>query len=228
MNSCQNCPILKKSIFCSCSNDTFLKNEKLKKQKTFTKGQTIFNQNSNLEGIFCIKNGSVKIVKSDSKGNETIVRLVMPGDVIGEDILMGDKFIDKSAITVTDSEICYIDKPTFSQLIKSADVSLNLLKKTFNTLDKAESHICSCHRKKVIGRLAEFILDIKNHEGSKTNNTWKIDLNFSREELATIIGTAPETIIRSISSLKKMGIITSDYKTILIKDLLKLEKIANS
>jgi CRP-like cAMP-binding protein len=225
MNSCQNCPVFQKSIFATNGNEDFIKNEKLKSQKSLKKGESLFSHSADSNGIYCIKNGSVKIIKTDSGGNETIVRIANPGDIIGDDMLFGDQTPEKSASAITNLEVCYIDKSIFNDLLKDNEISLNLLRKNFKIVNKAETHICSCHWKKVIGRLAEFLIEIKNTEGIYENNLWCINLNFNREEIATIVGTAPETIIRSISELKKMGII-SGQRRIIINDEKKLENIA--
>lgn len=227
MKSCQNCPILHKSIFNYKNNVLTNKYPVHKHQLNIKKGELIFGPNSDLEGIYCIKRGNVKIVKSDTNGKDTILRIANEGDIIGEEILLNNSEPEKSAIAISDSVVCYIEKMSFTNILKHNDtLSYNLLKKMSEVLKKSEDHICSCHQKKVIARLSEFLIEFKTNEGILESDKWKIDLNLSRDELAMIIGTAPETIIRAFSDLKKMGVI-SGQKIIYILDESMLNKIAN-
>ncbi len=227
MDSCQNCPILKKSIFYNQNSEDPIQYPHLKRQLSFKKGQNIFDQNTSPTGVYCIKKGDIKVMKTDGHGNDTIVRIANTGDIIGDDIILSQNEFKKSATAMTDAVLCYIDKTSFNHLINNKGVVVNLLKKTLNTLRKAEEHICSCHQKKVISRLSELLMDLKKKNGIRENAQWKIDLNLSREELAMLVGTAPETLIRSFAELKKLGII-SGQKVIYINDEEALENMANS
>lgn len=227
MESCQNCPILKKSIFCNQHHLDQSNYPTQKKQLFFKKGQTIISQNATLDGVYCIKKGNIKVIKSNNNGNETILRIANPGDIIGENILLNDNDFSNSATAISDTIVCFIDRKSFSRLINNSNTCLNLLQKTFSVLKKAEEHICSCHQKKVIERLSELLLDFKKNAGICENEKWKIDLNLSREELAMLIGTAPETVIRAFSELKKMGII-SGQKIIYILKEKELSKMAHN
>lgn len=230
MESCQNCPVLKKSIFCNPQSDDQHNYPIKKKQLVLKKGQNVFSHNETFNGIYCIKQGNIKVVKSNKNGGDTILRIASVGDIIGEGLILNENENEnefKSATALSDSIVCYIDIKSFNGLITNNNIILNLLKKTFNVLKKAEEHICSCHQKKVIERLSEFLLDFKNNAGLCDGDKWKIDLNLSREELAMLIGTAPETAIRALSELKKLGII-SGHKIICILKEKELEEIANN
>lgn len=226
MNSCQNCPNLSKSIFCNQYPSNQASYPVLKRQFHLNKGQSLFSNSYSLTGIYCLKKGSVKIMKSDSNGNETIVRIATPGDIIGEETFFDECDSEKTAMALSDSTVCYIDKNILYDLMEKKIINYNFLKKIYKTLNKAEEHIYSCHQKKVISRLAEFILEQKKQNGILDDHLWKIELNLNREELAMYVGTAPETIIRSLSDLKKMGVI-SGQKTIYINDEKNLAKIAS-
>ena len=75
--------------------------------------------------------------------------------------------------------------------------------------------------------MAVLILSLKASHGVKENGKWKIDLKLTREEMATMIGTANETLIRFMTEFKEAGIIEQEGKTIIIKDEEELLNWAN-
>lgn len=227
MHNCFNCPVFTKSIFYNQSSDHLNKYSQFKQIRHIEKGQTFISPGTELNGVYCIKNGNIKMIKADINGNETIVRIATAGDIIGADMLFDEYPFEKSATAINDLDVCYIDKNHFEILMKNKEIFLNLLKKTFNTLKKAEEHICSCHQKKVINRLSEFLIELIKSTGVRENDRWKIELDLNREELSMLIGTASETIIRSMAELKKLGII-SGQKQIYIHNMNALEKMANN
>jgi CRP-like cAMP-binding protein len=91
----------------------------------------------------------------------------------------------------------------------------------------AENQLTSMHQKNVRSRLAELLLSLKATHGVKEEDRWKINLKLTREEMATMIGTANETLIRFMSELKEDGVIEQEGKVIYIKDEDELFEIAN-
>jgi CRP-like cAMP-binding protein len=89
----------------------------------------------------------------------------------------------------------------------------------------AEERISSLHQKNVRERLAELLLILKESHGIKTDSgSWRLDLKLTREEMATMIGTANETLIRFMTEFKNEGLIAQDGKVIYI---LKEEELIN-
>ena len=94
-------------------------------------------------------------------------------------------------------------------------------------MGNAENKLTSLHQKNVRERLAELLLSLKATHGVKEKDRWRLDLKLTREEMATMIGTANETLIRFMTEFKDAGIIEQEGKVIFIKDEDELLNWAN-
>jgi len=122
-----------------------------------------------------------------------------------------------------DTRACFIDKSFIIGLIKEQpSVALKVIEKLSKDMGAAEHRLNSMHTRNVRERLAELLLLLKESHGVDEGTRTKIDLRLTREEMSTMIGTAPETLIRFISEFKEAGLIEQEGKTIFVKDEGKL------
>ena len=110
---------------------------------------------------------------------------------------------------------------------KNPSIALNIINKLSRDMGQAENKLTSLHQKNVRERLGELILTLKASHGVLENGRWKINLKLTREEMATMIGTANETLIRFMTEFKDAGIIEQDGKILYIKDEEELLNWAN-
>ncbi len=182
-------------------------------------------------GIFCISKGNIKIFKNDENGQEAIVRIATSGDVVGHRSLFSEEHYSATATALEDSEICFIDKKYILQLIeKNPNIALNLIQKLSKDLGKSENKIASFSSKNVREKFAEFLIVMGKTHGVLQNGKKKISLKLTREEMASIVGTATETLIRILSDFKKEGLIELDGKYIILeneKEILKEARLKN-
>ncbi len=226
---CEKCPSNSSGIFCELSS---LEHEDVDKHKVinkYKKGQTLFVQGNHPFGIFCISTGNIKVTKVGADGKESIVRLCHGGDIIGHRSLFTEEHYTATATAIEDSEVCFIDKNFILKVInEKPSVSLNIINKLSTDMGKAESKLSSLHQKNVRERLAELLLVLSTSHGKKQEDgRTKIDLKLTREEMATMIGTANETLIRFISEFKDEKLIEQVGKTIIINNEEKLTEWAN-
>jgi CRP-like cAMP-binding protein len=116
-----------------------------------------------------------------------------------------------------DTEVCFIDKKFILKVIANNPcVALSLINKLSRDMGVAEKKLTSFHQKNVRERLAELILALKASHGIKIGDRWRIDLKLTREEMATMIGTANETVIRFMTEFKEAGIIEQEGKVLYV------------
>ncbi len=227
--SCENCVSRAEGIFCDMDMPELDEISHHKINNTYKKGQTLFVQGNHPFGLYCISKGNIKLTKTGPDGKETIVRIAHGGDILGHRSLFTDDNYTATATAMEDTEVCFIDKKFILKVIeRNPTVALNIINKLSRDMGQAEKKLSSLHQKNVRERLAELILSLKATHGTKdTSGRWKIDLKLTREEMATMIGTANETLIRFMSEFKEAGIIEQEGKTIFITDEEELLNWAN-
>jgi len=224
---CLECKAFKKSFFSNLENGDLEKLNFEKSASLYKTGQIVFQEDSRAVGAYCLHSGKVKLYKVDNEGREQIIRFVTPGELFGYSSIIGSRHYLITAEAIEDSVICFIDSNFFSILTaKYPNINQALIKALGSLLNDAEDRIISLARKHVKERLAETLLTLceKFHtEGCKDNNILKL----SREDLANIVGSATENIIRILSEFREEGLITIEGRTIILKEIKGLKKIAS-
>lgn len=226
--SCKDCESLCDGIFCDLKDETLDEVSEHKVPNIFKKGQTLFMQGNPPFGMYCIKSGIVKITQVGPDGKESIVRLAKPGDIVGHRSLFSEEAYKATATAVEDTRVCFYDKKYIQKLVKEEPtISYNIISTLGKDLGAAESRLTSFSQKNVRERLAELLLILKEGYGIKEGSRTKLNIKLTREEMASIIGTASETLIRFFTEFKTEGLIEQEGKIIFIKDEEKLIDFAN-
>lgn len=226
--NCRDCESLCDGIFCDLKDPSLDEISEHKVPNTFKKGQTLFMQGNPPFGMYCIKSGIVKITQVGPDGKESIVRLAKPGDTVGHRSLFSEQAYKATATAVQETKVCFYDKKYIQKLVKDEPtVSYNLISALGKDLGAAESRLTSFSQKNVRERLAELLLVLKEGYGEKIGSRVRLNIKLTREEMASIIGTASETLIRFFTEFKNEGLIEQEGKTIYITDEEKLIDFAN-
>ena len=225
---CEHCPSKGEGIFCELKMPELQNVSQHKVTNTYKKGQTLFVQGNHPYGLFCISKGNIKLTKVGPDGKESIVRIVTSGDILGHRSLFSEDNYAATATAMEDTEVCFIDKKFIIGVINNnPSVAMNIINKLSRDMGIAESKLTSLHQKNVRERLAELLLSLKLTHGTKEGKRVKIDMKLTREEMATMIGTANETLIRFMTEFKEAGIIEQEGKVIFITDEEELLNWAN-
>jgi CRP-like cAMP-binding protein len=226
---CGSCPSNGQGIFCELEALALSDVDSHKIINKYKKGQTLFVQGNHPFGIYCIAKGNIKVTKVGADGKESIVRICQGGDILGHRSLFTEEQYTATATAMEESEVCFIDKKYILKLIQEKpSVSLNIINKLSKDMGSAETKLSSFHQKNVRERLAELLLVLKKSHGVEMEDgKIKLDIKLTREEMATMIGTANETLIRFISEFKEEGLIEQSGKTIIISKEEELSEWAN-
>ena len=228
-DKCQNCPSRGDGIFCNLEDLELEEISQHKVTNTYKKGQTLFVQGNHPFGLYCINEGNIKVTKTGPDGKESIVRIATGGDVLGHRSLFTSDYYSATATALEETKVCFIDKKYILKVLEEKpSVSLNIINKLSRDMGAAESKVSSFHQKNVRERLAELLLLLKESHGTILDNgKYALDIKLTREEMATMIGTANETLIRFISEFKEEGLIEQKGKSIIISDEERLLDWAN-
>lgn len=230
LDKCEDCTSKDKGIFCQLDSGSLEDLSKHKITNIYKKGQTLFMEGTPPFGLYCVSKGNIKVTKMGPDGKDCIVRIATDGDIIGHRSIFTDQYYQATATAMEDSTVCFIDKKYIVKLVQeSPSVACNLISKLGRDLGASENKIASIGQKNVRERVAELLLLLKNSHGVEVQKgLWKIGLMLTREEMASLVGTATETLIRFISELKDEGIIDQDGKALIIKDEERLLEFANT
>lgn len=189
----------------------------------YKKKQAIYKQGGNPHYLFYIVKGKVKTYKTHEDGKDLVIDLFNEGDFFGYTSLLENTTYRETAETIEDTELALIPQKQFEALLNSNPAItrklVSLLSK--NVVAKEEQLLGIAYntlRKKVAGALVSMY---KKYHNSK--EPYKIDI--SREELATIAGTATESLIRTLSDFKSENLIDIETGKIIIKDEKKLTNL---
>ncbi len=191
---------------------------------TYKKRQLIYKEGNNPYYLYYIIKGKIKTFKTHDDGKDLVMDLYDAGDFIGYTALLEGGVYKENAETMEDTEVAIIPKKDFEELINSnpsiARKFISLLAK--NVLDKEQQLLGIAYntlRKKVAEALVS--LHAKYH-GSK-KEPFLIDI--SRDDLATIAGTASESLIRTLSDFKSEKLIDIKNGKVIISDEKKLANL---
>ena len=221
--NCEHCESRGKGIFCHLDSFSLSQIDENKVINTYKKGHTLFFQGNPPFGLYCVNKGKIKISKVGSDGKEFIIRIASSGDILGHRSLFSNEPYMANATILEEATICFIDKNFIYKAIKEKpNMALQLIQRLSKELGTAESLVSSMSQKNVRERLAELILMLKKTYGIEEDGRTRINIKLTREELASMIGTVSETIIRFITEFKEEGMITQEGKIIYVLDEKKL------
>ena len=225
MSKCEQCIVREFSSLKALSKDVLLKISDCKTSLIVKKGDVIFEEGENVNGIYCIKDGICKLTKLSANGKDHIVKLVSKGELLGHRSMISDEPVNLSAVALEDMEVCFIPKTEVMGFFdKNNQFSMNVMRSICGDLKEADDHMVNLAQKTVKERLAETLLYLSDTFGKNEDNSLKVQL--SRDELASMIGTATESCIRLLSDFKKLDLIELNGKKIILKDINKLKKMA--
>lgn len=225
MSKCEQCIVREFSSLKALSKDELLKISDCKTSHIIKKGDVIFEEGENVNGIYCIKDGICKLTKLSANGKDHIVKLVSKGELLGQRSMISDEPVNLSAVALEDMEVCFIPKTEVMGFFdKNNQFSMNVMRSICGDLKDADDHMVNLAQKTVKERLAETLLYLSDTFGKNEDNSLKVQL--SRDELASMIGTATESCIRLLSDFKKLDLIELNGKKIILKDINKLKKMA--
>ncbi len=193
------------------------------KLRSYNKKETIFFEGEPAEGFYIVVSGKVKIFKLSSEGREQILHIFGQGEPFGEAAVFAGVLFPANAAAMEKTEAFYIPRSGFERLLKNnPSLCLNLLAILSKRLMIFVRMIGDLSLKEVPARLATYLLI----SSAKLGGTDTITLDLTKTQLASLLGTIPETLSRILSRMQKAKIIDVQGSDITIKDKKELERIS--
>lgn len=190
----------------------------------FSRGQTIFSEGDAGVGFFVVDTGLVKIFKLSPDGKEQILHIFGPDEPFAEVAVFSGSAYPAHAQALEKSRIFFFPRKAFIELIhKQPSLALNLLATLSLRLKKFARLIEDLSLKEVPGRLAAHLLYLSNQQ----QEAKAVQLNISKNQLASLLGTIPETLSRILARMNKQGLISQEDGFIRIENRNELEALAS-
>lgn len=195
-----------------------------RRTKIYKKKDNIFGEGSNPIYLYFLSKGKVKTYRSHEYGKELITTLYKEGDFFGYTSLLEEKPYSETAEAMEDSEVCLIPKEDFFSLMyNNMHVMKTFVKMLSDNILEKEKQLVNLAYSSVRKRVAEALLLLQTrYEKDKEKN---FSISISREDLANIVGTATESLIRTLSDFKEEKLVEIKGSNITIIDAEKLKKL---
>lgn len=191
--------------------------------ESYSKKQTLYQEFKRPRFLFYMVKGKAKGIKTHEDGKEYITDLFSNGDFIGYPALLEDKNYDDTVIVMEESDIMQIPKEDFLQMIYgNMDIAAKFIRIITQNVKEKEERLLSLAYSSLRKRVAKALVDIQAKFNSENANK---PLEISREDFAHYVGTATESLIRTLSDFKSEKLIAIKEGKITITNAEKLSNL---
>lgn len=183
------------------------------------RGEAVFSEGQYPRGLHCIHHGHVKLVRYGRDGREQIIRFAGAGDTIGYAAMITAQPYTISAIAVEPSAVCFVPNENIHRYLRdNPHLCLRVLQLMSHELQNTERRVVDLAQKSVRERVAEALLVLRSTFGTDDDGE-TLNMPLTREEIADIVGTAPESLIRMLSEFKADHVIETVGRRIRVKNV---------
>lgn len=193
---------------------------------SYQKKQVIYAEGKNAHRLYYVERGKVKTYKTNDDGKELVTALYNDGDFFGYVAILEHTAYKETAEALEDCELSVVSKESFEKLLYNNPEALKkMVQLLAKNISEKESQLLGLAYNSLRKKVAIALLTISEKYRSDTNSHVVIDI--SRDNLATVAGTAKESLIRTLSDFKDERLIDIVKGDIHIKDTTKLERLLN-
>jgi len=222
-HSCDQCAGKANSLFRKLDVSELTRVNTQKISYTFQKGESIFHHGDPSEYVFCIEAGTVQLFRS-SQSREQSFGIIGTGAAIGYRDALAKIPYQHNARALTRTTVCKVKREDFQAMMERNPVFMAaVVSELAGGWQESEKQSYNLGARKTIERLADFILTLKKDR--QTTLEEGIDFPFTRETVATLLGTTTESIIRTFSDFKARGYIDFMNGKLFLKNESALSKL---
>lgn len=189
----------------------------------YEKGQSLFSEGGSAKGFYLIVSGKIKIYKLSLEGKEQILHIFGGGEICGEVPVFAGGSYPASADAIEASRVLFFPRMALVELIRSEPaIALNMLAILSQRLRRFTHLIEDLSLKEVPGRLAAYLIYLAERSASAQT----LELDITKAQLASLLGTIPETLSRILAKLAQQEIISVEGRIIRVLDRKALESLA--
>ncbi|GEK90321.1 CRP/FNR family transcriptional regulator, anaerobic regulatory protein [Alkalibacterium putridalgicola] len=172
--------------------------------QSFEKGELVYRAGDKSDVLTIVNKGSLRIYRLSESGKEQLVRVLRPGEFTGELALFNEKVHENYAEAMEPASVCQITRSDLQTLlVKYPSISLKILQELSARVDQSETQAARFTTESTEQRLALYLADLLG-PGSESNI---VTLPLTKKDLASYIGTTPETVSRKLKELEELNLI---------------------
>ena len=212
-------------LFSGMTDEQLHQISRIAQDKKYKRGEAVFWEGEPANGFYVVVQGQVKIYKSSVEGKEQILHIYGPGNPFGEvPVFSGGRF-PANATALEKSRLLFFARKDFIDLITAhPNLALNMLAVLSMRLRQFTVQVENLSLKEVPARLASYLIFLADEQACPD----KVTLPVSKGQLASLLGTIPETLSRIFSKMTSQGFINVNGAEITITDKAGLEKLGIS
>jgi CRP/FNR family transcriptional regulator len=223
---CKSCGGRVNGFFCTLADSQRKRVERTKSVERYRRGEVVFREGEPASAVYCIRTGAVKLYKLGSEGDEVVIRLLGPGDIMGYRPVLANDTFAATARALEDATVCRVARDVLlATLRESPELAMSLLGKLAHELRESEDQMVRRVVETVPQRTARFLIWLAESSAGM-NDPVRFETVLRREDMATVIGTTPETLSRILRDLERRQILGLSRRSIEIREPEKLELLA--
>lgn len=198
-------------------------------QRRYSGGQIIFHMGDEGGNLHILKNGRVKIMLPSAQGEEVILTILTPGEILGELSFIDGKPRSATVQAIEETEVLTLAREDLLDFLKNRfDVVLRVLEVLAQRLRETDTLLAESYFLDITSRLAKKIMDLGRHFGVSEKNGTKIAVRVTQKDLASMVGATRESINKQLKVLRQRRIIDLVRGHIIILDAKRLKSRAHS
>jgi CRP-like cAMP-binding protein len=210
-------------LFSELDSEQLAQVRQIAESREFQKLETIFSDGDEGDGFYVVVTGKVKIYKVSFEGKEQILHIFGPGQPFGEVPVFTGKPFPASAQALVPSHLLFFPRRAFAGLLAyHPSLAMSMLAVLSRRLRDFTVQIENLSLKEVPGRLASYLIYLVKEQ----RNERQVKLVISKGQLASLLGTIPETLSRIFAKMSGQGLIAVEGRTIRILDRQGIEELA--
>ena len=214
---CERCPYVCSSIFVDLSDPAWQELASLMRPMEFEPGAVVFREGIPAFGMYIVCRGKVKLAKRTRAGHSQILKLLGPGEILGEKTMFDQETYSCYAKTLEPSLLVFIPREGFLHFLRRHPaVALRLIEKLAHESKVFGDRLVEITSRSARERVARSLVELAQAFGEETGEEWDIGVELPRAELAEMAGVSTETAIRALSEFKDRGLISLPGRRIVI------------
>jgi CRP-like cAMP-binding protein len=220
--ACSNCTIGSCAIY-TLSYDELRNMETDTYQTAYRKGEILRKQDTPLDSVIYLRQGYVKEFMRHQSVADQVIQLIKPRSYIGLQMLCTNTSSVFSYQAITDVEVCFIEKVTFSKLIRgNGNFAREILVSLSHESMSNHKRFLSLNQTQTFGKVAGLLIYLSE----EVYDNREFELQLKRAELAQMVASTRESVTRALKWFHNEGIIFMDRNHLVIEQKDRLTEIA--